>query len=65
VPDAYDPRFPFGKPKNREDKPALTPIAGRPGWFVDCHGKHVYIEPPRPKQPNEWFPSVWAHRLNQ
>lgn len=45
-----DERFPLGDPVNRKPEQGLTPIAGRPGWFVDRKGNEKYVEPPRPVQ---------------
>ena len=41
------PMGPLGKPVNRKPEPELTPIAGRPNWFVDKQGREKYVEPPR------------------
>lgn len=41
----YDPRFPLGTPLNRKPPPAETPIAGRPGWWLDRNGVPHFVQP--------------------
>ena len=52
-------RFPLGTPKDRNPNgtPKLEKIEGRPHWYIDRHGKEVYVEPPaKPSQPvGYWF----------
>ena len=46
-------RWPLGKPVNRKESPSLIPIKGRPNWFRDRNGREVYVEPPKPPQPDQ------------
>jgi hypothetical protein len=54
-----DKRFPFGAPTNRKaTAPELTPIPGRPNWFIDKRGQEHYREPGASRPPDKGGPCL-------